>query len=235
VVALYGGAVFLSAFLLFQVEPIMGKLILPWFGGSAAVWTTTVLFFQIVLLLGYLYAHLLVRYLGPRWQRFVHVAVLAASLSVLPIVPDPSWKPIGNQEPTLRILGLLTVTVGLPFFVLSTTGPLLQAWYARRRGVLPYRLFALSNAASVVGLISYPFLVEPGLATHRQAQAWSIAYALFVAVGIVIAVRAIATTFTGEARTPACEGSEIRPGFSRHVLWLLLAACPSLLFLAVTS
>ncbi len=185
----YAGSIFLSAFLLFQVEPIMGKLILPWFGGSAAVWTVTVLFFQLALVLGYLYAHLLVRYVPARKQMYVHVPVLLLSLVVLPIIPATSWKPTGSGDPTLRILGLLALTVGPPFFVLSTCGPLLQAWYARGEGQA-YRLFAVSNAASLLGLLSYPLLVEPWLGTHLQAKLWSLAYATFVAGAIAITVRA---------------------------------------------
>ncbi len=172
IAATYAGAIFLSALLLFQVELIMGKLILPWFGGSAAVWTVTVLFFQVVLVLGYLYAHLLVRYVRPRRQMFVHVPILLATLLVLPILPAASWKPIGNHDPALRILGLLALTVGPPFLMLSTSGPLFQAWFARGDG-RPYRLFAVSNGASLLGLLSYPLLIEPRLGTHVQAYAWS--------------------------------------------------------------
>lgn len=231
--ALYGGAVFLAAFLLFQVEPIMGRLILPWFGGSAAVWTVTVLFFQVALVLGYLYAHVLARYLRPRAQMFVHVPVLLASLLVLPILPAVGWKPVGGQDPTLRILGLLALTVGAPFFVLSTCGPLLQAWYARGEG-RPYRLFSVSNGASLLALLSYPLLVEPRLGTHAQADVWSLAYALFVAVAISITVRA------GLAARPAVvpgavETSVGGPRWIDRVRWLALAATPSLLFLAVTN
>jgi hypothetical protein len=232
--ALYGGAVFLAAFLLFQVEPIMGRLILPWFGGSAAVWTVTVLFFQVVLVVGYLYAHMLVRYLGPRAQVFVHVPVLLASLLVLPILPAGSWKPVGAGDPTLRILGLLALTVGPPFFVLSTCGPLLQAWYARGEG-RPYRLFSLSNGASLLGLLSYPLLVEPRLGTHAQADVWSIAYALFVALAISITVRAGLAAADSPLVAGAIESGAGRPRRIDRLRWLTLAATPSLLFLAVTN
>jgi hypothetical protein len=230
--ALYGGAVFLAAFLLFQVEPIMGRLILPWFGGSAQVWTVTVLFFQVVLVIGYLYAHLLVRWLRPRAQLFVHVPVLLASLLVLPILPAGSWRPAGSEDPTLRILGLLTLTVGPPFFVLSTCGPLLQAWYARGKG-RPYRLFSVSNGASLLGLLSYPLLVEPRLGTHAQADVWSIAYALFVALAISITVRA-ARAADSAVVAGATETGVGGPPWMDRVRWLALAATPSLLFLAVT-
>ena len=231
--ALYAGAVFLAAFLLFQVEPIMGRLILPWFGGSAAVWTVAVLFFQVVLVLGYLYAHLLVRHVQPRRQMFVHVPVLLASLLVLPILPAASWKPTGPQDPVLKILGLLTLTVGVPFFVLSTCGPLLQAWYSRVDG-RPYRLFSVSNAASLLALLTYPLLVEPRLGTHAQADLWSLAYALFVALAIWITVRAgLAAEPASPALVPAVRA--IAPGWLDRLRWLALAATPSLLFLAVTN
>ena len=156
-----------SAFLLFVVQPIIAKMILPWFGGSSAVWSTCMLFFQVVLLLGYLYAHWLHGKWAARKQALVHIALLAVSLAALPMLPNPAWKSAGNPQPSLRILGLLAVTVGLPYLLLSSTSPLLQAWYARthKRG-LPYRFFALSNFASMVALLSYPPLIEPNVSTH---------------------------------------------------------------------
>src|SRR5690349_3212359 len=129
---LYALTILVSAFLLFQVQPVIAKMILPWFGGSAAVWTTCLLFFQLVLLLGYLYAHALTRYVRPRLQAAVHILLLLVSAVVLPVIPSDTWKPTGTEDPTFRILGLLAATIGLPYFLLSTTGPLLQAWYARR-------------------------------------------------------------------------------------------------------
>src|SRR5690349_2097017 len=174
---LYALTILVSAFLLFQVQPVIAKIILPWFGGSAAVWTICLLFFQIVLLLGYLYAHSVVRYLKPRVQMIVHTGLLVVSILALPIYRTASLKPPGTADPTLGILGLLAVTVGLPYFLLSTTGPLLQAWYARRyKGAMPYRLYALSNAGSMLALITYPVVFEPILGTHLQASSWSIAY-----------------------------------------------------------
>ncbi len=128
---LYALTILVSAFLLFQVQPVIAKIILPWFGGSAAVWTTCLLFFQMVLLLGYLYSHAVVRYLRPRVQMVLHVCLLVVSIAVLPIYPSAAWKPTGAGEPTLQILGLLAVSIGLPYFLLSTTGPLMQAWKAR--------------------------------------------------------------------------------------------------------
>ena len=177
---LFYTAIFLSAFLLFEVQPIIAKTILPWFGGTSAVWSTCMLFFQMVLLLGYLYAHWLNRGLAPRRQARVHTVLLLASLVALPIVPSASWKVTGVGQPSLRILALLAVTVGLPYFLLSSTSPLLQAWYARtHKEGLPYRLFALSNFASMLALLSYPLLIEPTLPTRMQAWVWSGAYVVF--------------------------------------------------------
>src|SRR5690348_14435581 len=187
---LYALTILVSAFLLFQVQPVIAKIILPWFGGSAAVWTVCLLFFQMVLLLGYLYAHAITRYLKPRMQMAVHIGLLAFSLAALPIYPAAKWKPSGTADPTAGILGLLAITVGLPYFLLSTTGPLVQAWYARRfKGAIPYRLYALSNAGSMFALLSYPVLFEPVFTTHEQSTIWSVAYVVFAALCALTAFR----------------------------------------------
>ena len=154
---LYAVPIFLGAFLLFLVQPIIAKQILPWFGGSAAVWATCMVFFQMALLLGYAYADWTTRRLTHRRQVVLHIALLALSLLLLPIIPDAAWKPTGNEDPAWRILGLLAVTIGLPYFLLSTTSPLMQAWFAWRfHHAAPYRLFALSNLASLLALLFYP-------------------------------------------------------------------------------
>lgn len=182
-IVLYALTIFLSAFLLFQVQPLIGKHILPWFGGTPAVWTTCLLFFQILLLVGYAYAHWLASLKNQRSQGVIHLCLLAATFFLLPIIPAETWKPDGSENPILRILALLTVTVGGPYFMLTTTGPLLQAWFALiHKGRSPYRLYALSNAGSLLGLISYPFLFEPLLARQTQAITWSVSYALFIFV-----------------------------------------------------
>jgi hypothetical protein len=172
------------------VQPIVAKMILPWFGGSSAVWSTCMLFFQIVLLLGYLYAHWLHEKLRGRVQAVVHIGALAISCALLPILPNPSWKTAGGA-PSLKILALLAVTVGLPYFLLASTSPLLQAWYARtHKSGLPYRLFALSNFASMLALLSYPLLVEPNLPTRMQAYGWSGGYLCFAVLCAITAWRA---------------------------------------------
>src|SRR5271169_3402855 len=177
---LYALTISLSAFLLFAVQPIIAKSILPWFGGSSSVWSMCMLFFQSVLLLGYVYAHWLHQKLAARRQAIVHMVVLGTSLATLPIIPNQAWRTASVGHPSLRILALLAVTVGLPYFLLSSTSPLLQAWYARNhKDGLPYRLFALSNLASMTALLSYPFLVEPNLPSHMQGIIWSGAFVCF--------------------------------------------------------
>src|SRR5258706_9797628 len=180
---LFAASVFTSAFLLFLVQPIIAKQILPWFGGNASVWTVCMVFFQLLLLGGYAYADALVRRLAPRAQAIVHISLLAASLAFLPILASESWKPAPDTEPTARILLLLLTTIGLPYFLLSTTGPLVQAWFARSfPSATVYRLFALSNLASLMPLIAYPPLIEPPISLHAHSSAWSAVYLLFAAL-----------------------------------------------------
>ena len=175
--------IFLSAFLLFQVQPIIGRFVLPWFGGSASVWNTCMLFFQITLLLGYCYSHLSIRFLKPKQQWFVHVTLLGISVFFLPIQPGDYLKPDGSTDVTFGVLFLLAVSIGLPFLVLSTTGPLIQAWQSRTHSKFPtYPLFALSNTGSLFALFSYPFLFEPYLRLGDQSTIWSIGYILFAGI-----------------------------------------------------
>lgn len=230
--AAYAVAIFLGAFLLFQVEPLIAKAVLPWFGGVASVWAVCLLFFQCALLVGYLYAHLLTSRVRAEWQGWVHAALLAASLAVLPILPNPAWKPSPETDPAGRILLILAVTIGLPYLLLSATSPLLQAWFARAsKGDTPYRFYALSNAGSMLGLITYPVLVEPRVATRSQAIAWSIAYALFAAICAGIGLTA---PKPAPAEQPTQEPAEAPDRLTRF-LWVALAACGSALLLAITN
>ncbi|MBZ5601983.1 MAG: fused MFS/spermidine synthase [Acidobacteriia bacterium] len=229
----YAATIFLSAFLLFQVQPLIAKFILPWFGGSAAVWSAALLFFQLVLLAGYFYAHLLIRYLKPKQQLVLHATLLAVSLATLPIVPASHWKPTGGDDPTLRIILLLGATVGLPYMLLSATSPLLQAWYVRTHaGAIPYRLFALSNLGSMLALLSYPVLVEPKMALGTQAVTWSVAYGGFA---LLCALAGYRSREGVDAIQAAQESPEKSPGLATMFLWIGLAACASTLLLAVTS
>ena len=233
-VGLYAATIFLSAFLLFQVQPMIAKMILPWFGGSAAVWTVCMLFFQVLLLLGYSYAHGTIRFQSPVRQRWVHCALLAAAVVMLPLAPSDSWKPAGGDDPTLRILGLLSASIGLPYLLLSTTGPMAQAWFARQyAGVSPYRLFALSNLGSMLALLSYPFLVEPFAPVRWQAAAWSFGFLAFALLCAVLAWRSGSTQ--AAPHTSAASLDSQKPGLATQLLWAGLAACASVLLLAFTS
>jgi len=227
---LYAGTIFLSAFLLFQVQPLIAKIILPWFGGSAAVWTICMLFFQVLLLAGYVYSHAYVRLRIPA-RRHIHIALLALAAVTLPLAASAAWKPAGGEDPTWRILGLLATSVGLPYFALSTTGPLVQAWYARsREGAAPYRLFALSNLGSMLALVSYPLAVEPLLALGTQAAVWSAGFALFA-----LACAALAWRSRGAEARGLAGGESGKPGPGLQALWASLACCASLLLLAFTG
>jgi SAM-dependent methyltransferase len=234
---LFAVTIFASAFLLFLVQPIVAKQILPWFGGSAAVWATCLVFFQTTLLLGYAYADFTVRRLRPRAQVRLHVALLIVSLIALPIVPSAWFKPNGTENPIFLILGLLGATIGLPYFLLSTTSPLVQAWFARRfAGHNPYRLFALSNLASLLALLGYPLLLEPWVATRMQAWSWSACYALFVGLAGAAAFASLkGGANEAMTRSEGTATTEPPPTAVRQILWCTLAATGSLMLLAVSN
>jgi SAM-dependent methyltransferase len=234
---LFAATVFTSAFLLFLVQPIIAKQILPWFGGNAAVWTVCMVFFQLVLLGGYAYADAVARRLAPRAQAIVHSALLAASLAFQPILASDAWKPGPDTDPTARILLLLAMTIGLPYFLLSTTGPLVQAWFARSYpSATVYRLFALSNLASLVALIAYPPLIEPIASLQAQSYAWSAVYVVFAILCAASAWTATRSSLPLQAESkPDLNEKTSSPRPSDYALWLGLSALGSLLLLAVTS
>ena len=234
---LHAATIFLSAFLLFLVQPILAKQILPWFGGAAIVWTLCMVFFQFVLLLGYAYAHWLSSRVAARRQAWIHIALLLASLAFLPIVPDAAWKPSGADNPVTRILLLLFATIGLPYFLLSSTSPLVQAWFARAYpGSSPYRLFALSNFASMLALLGYPFLFEPWFGNPQQSAYWSWGYGLFVlACGALAWSCRELPTLSVEGARAAAEAAEPAPRPASIVLWLALSAMGSVTLLGVSN
>ena len=227
---LYGATIFLSSFLLFLVQPLIARLILPWFGGSAAVWTTCMLFFQALLLAGYAYAHLLSRYSRGKFEALMHTALLAVALVTLPIAPSETWKPVGTEEPVSWILLVLAASVGLPYFLLAANSPLLQSWFARARpGENPYRLFAVSNLGSLVALLGYPFLLEPYLGGTGQVSLWSW---LFAAFAVLCASLAWLTQGRKLIETEASPAAVARKDV---FLWFALSATGSVLLLAVTN
>ncbi len=233
----YPLTIFTRAFLLFQVQPLIGKMILPWFGGTPAVWTACMLFFQILLLGGYSYAHAATQRLPGAALAAVHGGLLLLSLLYLPVAPAEAWQPNGSEVPILQILGLLVFTIGLPYFLLSTTGPLLQESFRRETGRTPYRLYALSNIGSLLALLSYPFVFEPSLTIRVQSLVWSIGYASFVALGLwsTVGFLRVWRQAAIPLQTTAEEAPTTRPGFRIILLWLALAACGSLMLLATTN
>jgi len=234
--------IFLSAFLLFQVQPLIAKVILPWFGGGPAVWTACMLFFQVVLLGGYAYAHLISTHLSRRVGSLIHIAALMVSLAFLPITPEAEiWKRADITQPTGFILWLLLANVGVPYFLLSSTTPLVQRWFSDSySNHSPYRLYALSNTGSLLALLTYPFLVEPTLTLGTQVGIWSVGYGAFAVLCAWSAWRAVSAklqTDTGVDVAADGDSGDDRPAPTTVsiLLWLGLAAAGSIMLLATTN
>src|SRR5215210_3190213 len=197
---LFAVSIFLSAFLLFQLQPMIGKFILPWFGGTPAVWSTIMLFFQVLLTGGYTYAYWLVARIKPKQQSRLHISLIGFTVLLLillsliwksPVTPDASWKPQNVSFPILDIFKLLIVSVGLPYFMLAANGPLMQAWFTRLFPERSYaRLYALSNLGSLLGLLTYPIWIESSLPLHSQGWVWALGFMLFGLVTVSIAATA---------------------------------------------
>src|SRR6266404_2901144 len=246
----FAATVFLSAFLLFQVQLIIGKYILPFFGGAASVWNTCMLFFQVLLLAGYGYSHFLASRVRLRAQAVIHGVLLISALAVLalvwwkwttPLTPGLDWKPQPSDNPVWKILQLLAVTVAIPFFLLSTTGPLLQNWFGRTyAGKSPYRLYALSNAGSLLGLLTYPFLLEWLFTLKHQVQVWTFGYLVFIALCARLAWKIRGSVGTAaEASPPTASASQTidrnAPQPAKYLLWVTFSACSSTMLLATTN
>ena len=234
---------FCGAFLLFQVQPVISKIILPWFGGSPAVWTASMFFFQAVLLAGYCYAHLLVRFLPLRFQVGLHLGLVILAISLLPIYPSDSCRLlVAHGDPTWSVIKVLAQSVGVQFFLLSTTAPLTQVWWYRVSYESPYWLYAISNAGSLLALITYPFFVEPSLGMTWQAFVWGVGFAC---VAILVSFCSL-MSFSGPEKKEAevCGSGSGRVDASlslnaiswkKCTVWVLLSSCGSIFLLSVTS
>jgi SAM-dependent methyltransferase len=256
-VALFASTIFCSAFLLFQVQPLVSKSILPWFGGSPAVWTTAMLFFQSVLFAAYVYAHLLGRLRSARAQSAIHLVLLAAAtVAAARVLPEASLEPDGEDAPGARVLLILAASVGLPYFCLATTGPLVQLWFARAGlGASVFRLYALSNLGSFLALLSFPYLFEPWLELPSLGRLWTVAYWAFAVQCAAVTVVAARRGSVRPARSAALEPGALEPGGRvpdagapgaqggsriptdrmRRAAWVLLPALASLAFVATTD
>lgn len=240
--SLYATTVILGACLLFLIQPLIAKIILPWFGGTSAVWSAALVFFQACVLGGYTYAHWLTTRISPRRQSLIHAALLIASCVMMPILPAETLRPEGTEDPALQILLLLTVTVGLPAVMLSSTSPLLQVWYMRRTGSEPpYWLFALSNAGSLLALLSFPLALEPAFTSYALALGWSALFIVFAALCLGAAylnskqpafAAGTQSMTEGDASTHAAEPA---PSVGNMVMWLLLSASASGLLVTVSA
>ncbi len=240
--AIFAVSIFLSAFLLFQIQPMIGKFILPWFGGTPAVWSTVMLFFQVLLTGGYAYAYWLMG--REKKQAVIHVSLISIAVMILaalsfiwksPITPDASWKPQDVSSPILDIFKLLTISVGLPYFLLASNSPLMQAWFSR---VFPERsyakLYSLSNAGSLLGLLAYPVLVEPMMSLQSQGWMWSAGFVLFGSFAGWIAFQNERTKVHSKS-TIASDSTSPRPSIALMSLWIALSATASLFLLSVTN
>ena len=241
--ALFAVTVFASAGLVFLVEPMVAKLVLPRLGGSAAVWNTSLAFFQTALLVGYAYAHALQRLRGLAAQAVVHGLVLVAAALTLPLRINELFGPPSSDHPALWLIGVLTLSIGAPFAALSATAPLVQAWHARvfgdEEGQEPYVLYAASNLGSLLALLAYPLIVEPGLTLTAQRLSWTGGYLAFIAL---IMILAIAVTRSGDRGARGQTMVEARPiaqapraSWRERLTWVVLAAIPSSLMLGVTT
>ncbi len=238
-VSIAGLTMALSGFLLFQVQPMLARYILPWFGGSATTWTVCLLFFQLSLLLGYAYAHLVARLLGPRARVAIHLVIVAVSLATLPITPSEGFRPPDADHPTWRILVLLTACVGLPYFLLSTTTPLVQNWLAFAGSGTPSRLFALSNLGSFLGLLSYPLVVDLYFPTDAQTWGWSAGYVVYAvlisAFGLLVAFVARNGPEAAAPESITVTDAAARSAPGSFPLWFALSTFGSISLLAITN
>ncbi|WP_299645210.1 fused MFS/spermidine synthase [uncultured Chloroflexus sp.] len=240
-------SIFISAFLLFQVQPMIAHYILPWFGGTNGVWSAVVLFFQLMLVGGYLYANWLIKSVDYKKQWKIHNILLLFTVGTIiflslswpaPVIPSTNWKPTSTEQPVIYILFLLTISVGLPYFTLASNSPLIQSWFAQTHvGQSPYWLYALSNAGSLLGLLSYPFLVEPSLRLSEQGWLWSGLYIVFAAVTCFIAWSVPRTRDQiGYHRDKDVQATSApQTSFTSYLLWLSLSAVATLMMLSVTN
>ena len=227
-------AIFLNAFLLFLLEPLFGKLVLPHLGGTAAVWTTCMLFFQIALVAGYLYSHALASLVRMRAQVAIHLTLLLVTAITLPVSIPRDWSPADVARPELSLIGLMARRIGLPFLLLAAGSPLIQHWFSRSPSARerdPYRLYVASNLGSFAALLAYPLAIEPWMTLSAQSRRWTIGYVLLILLTFTCGLVAS----RGADRAPAQIAAPQPVSWTDRLWWLALAAVPSSLLLGVTT
>ncbi|MEH2498397.1 hypothetical protein V1294_004876 [Bradyrhizobium sp. AZCC 1678] len=232
---LYAATLFVSALLLFSIQPMFAKMVLPKLGGAPAVWSVAMVFFQTVLLGGYAYAHLLNRLLLPGRAVMFHLLLVGVTAMMLPIAIAPEWGAPPLDGTALWLFGLFAASIGLPFFTLSASAPLLQSWFAasgHRQASNPYVLYAASNLGSFAALFAYPVVIEPFLTLKTQTAAWSIGFAL---LAILLSVVGLFATRAVPATAQAEVADDVRTSAGERLRWIALAAIPSGLVIAVTA
>lgn len=236
-IALYAVAVFSSAFLIFLIQPMVARRILPWYGGVPAVWTLCLAFYQTSLFVGYAYAHLLTRLVAPTIQIGIHAVAIALAIASLPVLPSTPPDLAGNADPSAPLLGILASNVAPPFLVLASTGPLVQAWLARAYpAVSPYPLYAVSNFGSFLALFAYPFVIEPRLSLSSAESLWIGAFGVTVVLVLACALPMVRRRGTNSAAaTPERSESSASPGASDTAMWIALSATGVVLLMAVTN
>ena len=232
---LYAATLFVSALLLFSIQPMFAKMVLPKLGGAPAVWSVAMVFFQTVLLAGYAYAYVLNRLLSPRWAAMFHLLLLGITAMMLPIAIAPGWGVPPQDGTTLWLFGLFAVSIGLPFFTLSASAPLLQSWFAssgHKQAGNPYVLYAASNLGSFAALFAYPVIIEPFLTLKTQTAAWSIGFAL---LAVLLSFVGLLTARALPAAVQAEAVGDVSANVFERMRWIALAAVPSGLVIAVTA
>src|SRR6267154_4682286 len=230
----YAATLFVSALLLFSIQPMFAKMVLPKLGGAPAVWSVAMVFFQTALLGGYAYAHLLNRLLLPRSAAAFHLALFGVTTTILPIAIATGWGAAPSEGTALWLFGLFAASIGLPFFALSASAPLLQSWFAgsgHKQAGNPYVLYAASNLGSFAALFAYPVIIEPFLTLKTQTAAWSVGFAL---LAILLSVAGLFMARSQPVTVRAEANGEVRGSAGERMRWIALAAVPSGLVIAVT-
>ena len=238
IIFLFAATLFISASIMFVLQPMFGKILLPLLGGSPAVWNTCMVFYQTILFFGYLYAHFLSTRQNNHRQILIHGGLILISFLALPLALPENTIPPTDSDPTFWLIGILSLSIGLPFFVVSTTSPLLQKWFANvghHTSHDPYYLYAASNVGSMLALLSYPFLLEPNIGLDNQKTYWAICYVILCLLILACAFLLWRVHTAKQSEAPAVEEAIAPLNNLTKLYWLAMAFVPSSLLLGLTN